>query len=75
MVNPVCRVWTYGSLSAYGFMVVSISNQKIPINRVLVDKVWVRDTWQLIFRFNRKILAYSVCVWLNNHGHFPLRFE
>ncbi|MBS9772134.1 MAG: hypothetical protein MK289_13445 [Trichodesmium sp. ALOHA_ZT_67] len=56
-------------------MVVSISNQKIPINRVLVDKVWVRDTWQLIFRFNRKILAYSVCVWLNNHGHFPLRFE
>lgn len=43
--------------------------------RFNIEKVWARDTWHLTNRFSRKILAHTVCVWLNRHSHSPLRFE
>lgn len=43
--------------------------------RFNIEKVWARDTWHLTNRFNRKILAHTVCIWLNRHSHDPLQFE
>lgn len=43
--------------------------------RFNIEKVWARDTWHLTNRFNRKILAHTVCLWLNRHSHYPLQFE
>ena len=43
--------------------------------RFKIEKVWARDNRHLTNRFNRKILAHTVCVWLNRHSHSPLRFE
>ncbi|MBO1348832.1 MAG: IS982 family transposase [Hormoscilla sp. GUM202] len=43
--------------------------------RFNIEKVWARDTWHLTNRFNRKILAHTVCLWLNRHSHDPLQFE
>lgn len=39
------------------------------------EKVWARDLWHLMSRINRKLLAHTVCRWLNRHSPEPLRFE
>ncbi len=39
------------------------------------EKVRARDMWHLTSRLNRKLLAHTVCVWLNRHSLDPLQFE
>ncbi len=39
------------------------------------EKVRARDMWHLTSRLNRKLLAHTVCVWLNRHSLNPLQFE
>ncbi len=39
------------------------------------EKVRARDMWHLTSRLNRKLLAHTVCVWLNRHSLEPLQFE
>ncbi len=40
------------------------------------EKVWARDMWHLTSRLNRKLLAQTVCVWLNRlFGLEPLKFD
>ena len=39
------------------------------------EKVRARDVWHLTSRLNRKLLAHTVCVWLNRHSLDPLQFE
>ncbi len=38
------------------------------------EKVRARDVWHLTSRLNRKLLAHTVCVWLNRHSLDPLQF-
>jgi len=45
------------------------------VERFHLDKVWARDIWHLSSRINRKILAHTVCFWLNRHSPYPLHFE
>lgn len=42
--------------------------------RFTFEKVWARDLWHLSSRLNRKLLAHTVCLWLNRHHLHPLRF-
>ena len=39
------------------------------------EKVRARDMWHLTSRLNRKLLAHTVCIWLNRHSLNPLQFE
>ncbi len=39
------------------------------------EKVRARDLWHLTSRINRKLLAHTVCFWLNRHSLDPLQFE
>ena len=39
------------------------------------EKVRARDMWHLTSRLNRKLLAHTVCLWLNRHSLNPLQFE
>ena len=39
------------------------------------EKVRARDMWHLTSRLDRKILAHTVCFWLNRHSLNPLQFE
>lgn len=39
------------------------------------EKVWARDLWHLTSRINRKLLAHTVCRWLNRHSAEPLQSE
>ena len=39
------------------------------------EKVRARDMWHLTSRLNRKLLAHTVCIWLNRHSPNPLQFE
>ena len=42
--------------------------------RFSIERVWARDLWHLIARLNRKLLAHTVCRWLNRFHLYPLRF-
>jgi hypothetical protein len=43
--------------------------------RFNLQKVRARDIWHLTNRINRKLLAHTVCIWLNRFSLFPLQFE
>jgi hypothetical protein len=45
------------------------------VERFHIEKVWSRDLWHLTSRINRKLLAHTVCRWLNRHSDDPLQFE
>lgn len=45
------------------------------VERFSIEKVWARDCWHLTSRINRKLLAHTVCRWLNRFNPNPLRFE
>ena len=45
------------------------------VERFNIEKVWARDTFDLTNRINRKILAHTVCRWLNRKNENPLQFE
>jgi hypothetical protein len=45
------------------------------VERFSIEKVWARDLWHLTSRLNRKLLAHTVCRWLNRHSSEPLQFE
>ncbi|MBD1944577.1 hypothetical protein H6F50_19815 [Coleofasciculus sp. FACHB-712] len=45
------------------------------VERFSIEKVWARDLWHLTSRLNRKLLAHTVCRWLNRHSLDPLQFE
>ena len=46
------------------------------VERFHIEKVRARDTWHQFSRFWRKLLAHTVCVWLNvKSGNEPLQFE
>jgi hypothetical protein len=38
------------------------------VERFSIEKIWARDLWHLSSRFNRKLLAHTVCHWLNRHS-------
>lgn len=41
-----------------------------------LEKVWSRDVWHLTSHLNRKLLAHTVCLWLNRLSTFePLQFD
>lgn len=44
------------------------------VSRFQIERVWARDLWHLTSRLNRKLLAHTVCRWLNRHHPHPLRF-
>ena len=43
--------------------------------RFNIERVWARDHWHLTSRLNRKLLAHTVCVWLNRRSPSPLQFD
>jgi hypothetical protein len=43
--------------------------------RFNLETVWARDLWHLTSRLNRKLLAHTVCFWLNRHSCEPLQFD
>lgn len=45
------------------------------VERFSIEKVRARVLWHLTSRVNRKLLAHTVCRWLNRHSHDPLQFE
>lgn len=45
------------------------------VGRFSIEKVWARDLWHLSSRINRKLLAHTVCRWLNRLSPNPLQFE
>lgn len=45
------------------------------VERFSIEKVRARDLWHLTSRMNRKLLAHTVCRWLNRHSPEPLQFE
>lgn len=45
------------------------------VDRFNIEKVRARDMWHLTSRLNRKILAHTVCFWLNRHNIDPLQFD
>ena len=45
------------------------------VERFSMAKVWVPDLWHLTSRIKRKLLAHTVCRWLNRHSPNPLQFE
>jgi Transposase DDE domain len=45
------------------------------VERFSIEKVWARDLWHLTSRLNRKLLAHTLCRWLNRHSLDPLQFE
>lgn len=42
--------------------------------RFTIERVWARDRWHLSARLNRKLLAHTVCRWLNRAHPNPLSF-
>lgn len=56
-----------------GQLCVSVARRR---HRFSIEKVWARDMWHLTSRLNRKVLAHTVCVWLNRlFGLEPLQFD
>ncbi|UIE38680.1 IS982 family transposase [Leptodesmis sichuanensis] len=45
------------------------------VERFSIEKVWARDLWHLTSRINHKLLAHTVCRWLNRHSADPLQFD
>jgi hypothetical protein len=45
------------------------------VERFSMAKVWAPDLWHLTSRIKRKLLAHTVCRWLNRHSPNPLQFE
>jgi Transposase DDE domain len=45
------------------------------VERFSIEKVRARDLWHLTSRVNRKLLAHTVCRWLNRDSRDPLQFE
>ena len=45
------------------------------VGRFHFEKLWARDLWHLTSRLNRKLLAHTVCRWLNRYHPEPLQFE
>lgn len=45
------------------------------VERFHIEKIQARDMWHLTSRLNRKILAHTVCFWLNRHNCDPLQFD
>jgi hypothetical protein len=45
------------------------------VERFSIEKVRARDLWHLTSRINRKLLAHTVCRWLNRLSPHPLQFE
>ena len=45
------------------------------VERFSIEKVWARDLWHLTSRINRKLLAHTVCRWLNRHSPNPWQFD
>ncbi|MBD2287588.1 MAG: IS982 family transposase [Microcystis sp.] len=45
------------------------------VDRFNIEKVRARDMWHFTSRLNRKILAHTVCFWLNRHNIDPLQFD
>lgn len=45
------------------------------VERFSMEKVRARDLWHLTSRMNRKLLAHTVCRWLNRDSRDPLQFE
>lgn len=45
------------------------------VERFSMERVRERDSWHLTSRMNRKLLAHTVCRWLNRHSREPLQFE
>ena len=45
------------------------------VQRFNIEKVWARDMFHLTSRINRKLLAHTVCYWLNRDNPYPLKFE
>jgi Transposase DDE domain len=43
--------------------------------RFHLEKVRARDMWHLTSRLNRKLLAHTVCFWLNRFSPDPLQFD
>jgi hypothetical protein len=41
------------------------------VERFSMAKVRARDLWHLTSRINRKLLAHTVCRWLNRHSRDP----
>ena len=45
------------------------------VERFNLEKVWARDTFHLTSHINRKLLAHTVCRWLNRDNPHPLKFD
>jgi IS5 family transposase len=45
------------------------------VERFSIEKVGARDLWHLTSRLNRKLLAHTICRWLNRHSPEPLQFD
>ena len=45
------------------------------VGRFSLERVWARDLWHLTSRINRKLLAHTLCQWLNRHSAEPLQFD
>ncbi|MBD2527795.1 IS982 family transposase [Nostoc sp. FACHB-133] len=45
------------------------------VERFNIEKIRARDMWHLTSRINRKILAHTLCFWLNRHNCDPLQFD
>lgn len=45
------------------------------VERFNLEKIWARDMWHLTSRINRKLLAHTVCCWLNRENENILQFE
>jgi hypothetical protein len=43
--------------------------------RFNIEKVRARDMWHLTSRISRKLLAHTVCYWLNRHSPDPSQFN
>lgn len=47
------------------------------VDRFHLDRVWARDIWHFSSRLNRKLLAHTLCLWLNLNrvSLHPLQFQ
>ena len=55
---------------------LSVKRSSAVGNRFNFEKVWARDMWHLTSRLNRKLLAHTVCLWLNRlFALEPLQFD
>jgi len=45
------------------------------VERFHIEKVRARDMWHFTSRLHRKLLAHTVCLWLNRYSPEPLQFD